>query len=201
MSQIVMPTDTPGFSVSRKLDKLGQRSSDTAELVFEDMRVPVGHTIGEIGRGFQQQMSQFVIERMFAAYGAVGSCRRALERTRDYLKQREAFGQPLMANQHIAYSMAELSAEIDLLQSHNYACAEAHMNGEDTTRYATVAKLTSGRLTRKVADLCMQYHGGIGYMEETWTSRFFRDSRLGSIGGGADEVMLQVLAKLDGFTA
>jgi citronellyl-CoA dehydrogenase len=201
MSQIVVPTDTPGFSVSRKLDKLGQRSSDTAELVFEDMRVPVDHTIGEIGRGFQQQMSQFVIERMFAAYGAVGSCRRALERTRDYLKQREAFGQPLMANQHIAYSMAELSAEIDLLQSHNYACAEAHMNGEDTTRYATVAKLTSGRLTRKVADLCMQYHGGIGYMEETWTSRYFRDSRLGSIGGGADEVMLQVLAKLDGFTA
>ncbi|MCW2666883.1 MAG: acyl-CoA dehydrogenase [Frankiales bacterium] len=201
MSQILVPTDTPGFSVSRKLDKLGQRSSDTAELVFQDMRVPVDHTIGEIGRGFQQQMSQFVIERMFAAYGAVGSCRRALERTRDYLKQREAFGQPLMANQHIAYSMAELSAEIDLLQSHNYACAEAHMNGEDTTRYATVAKLTSGRLTRKVADLCMQYHGGIGYMEETWTSRYFRDSRLGSIGGGADEVMLQVLAKLDGFTA
>ena len=199
MSQIVVETSSPGFSVSRKLDKLGQRSSDTAELVFDDMRVPVSNTIGVIGRGFQQQMSQFVIERMFAAYGQPASARRALERTRDYLKQREAFGQPLMANQYLAFRMAELSAQIDLVQAHNYACAEAFMNGEDTTRYATVAKLMTGRLAREVADLCMQFYGGMGYMEETWTSRYFRDSRLLSIGGGADEVMLMVLAKLDGF--
>ena len=201
MSQIVVETSTPGFSVSRKLDKLGNRSSDTAELFFEDMRVPVENTIGQIGRGFQQQMSQFVVERMFAAYGAVGSCRAALQRTRDYLKQREVFGRPLMANQYIAFRLAELSAQVDLLQHHNYACAEAYLNGEDTTRHATVAKLVSGRLLREVADTCMQFHGGMGYMEENWTSRFFRDSRLASIGGGADEVMLQVLAKLDGFEA
>jgi citronellyl-CoA dehydrogenase len=201
MSQIVVETSSPGFTVSRKLDKLGNRSSDTAELFFEDVRVPVANTIGEIGRGFQQQMSQFVVERMFAAYGAVGSCRRALERTRDYLKQREAFGKPLMANQYVAFRLAELSAQVDLLQHHNYACAEAYTNGEDTTRHATVAKLVSGRLLREVADTCMQFHGGVGYMEENWTSRYFRDSRLASIGGGADEVMLQVLAKLDGFEA
>ncbi|MGY1717586.1 MULTISPECIES: acyl-CoA dehydrogenase family protein [unclassified Blastococcus] len=201
MSQIIVPTDVPGFAVSRKLDKLGNRSSDTAELYFEDVRVPVSNTIGTVGRGFQQQMSQFVVERMFAAYGAVGSCRMALERTRDHLQQRQAFGGPLLASQYIAFRLAELAAQVDLLQSHNYACAEAYLNGEDTTRQATVAKLTAGRLLREVADTCLQFHGGMGYMEETWTARFFRDSRLASIGGGADEVMLQVLARMQGFSA
>jgi citronellyl-CoA dehydrogenase len=201
MSQIIVETSTPGFSVSRKLDKLGNRSSDTAELFFQDVRVPVANTIGTIGRGFQQQMGQFVVERMFAAYGAVGSCRRALARTREYLRQREVFGQPLAAKQYVAFRLAELSAQVDLLQSHNYACAEAYMAGEDVIRHATVAKLTAGRLLREVADTCLQFHGGMGYMEENWTSRFFRDSRLASIGGGADEVMLQVLARMDGFEA
>ncbi|WP_369254995.1 acyl-CoA dehydrogenase family protein [Geodermatophilus amargosae] len=201
MSQIIVPTDTPGFAVSRKLDKLGNRSSDTAELYFEDVRVPLANTIGTVGRGFQQQMSQFVVERMFAAYGAVGSCRAALERTREYLRQRQAFGRPLAANQYVAFRLAELSAQVDLLQSHNHVCAQSYVDGEDTTRAATVAKLTAGRLLREVADTCLQFHGGMGYMEETWTSRFFRDSRLASIGGGADEVMLQVLARMDGFEA
>jgi citronellyl-CoA dehydrogenase len=199
MSQIVVETSTPGFSVSRKLDKLGNRSSDTAELFFDDVRVPVSNTIGEIGRGFQQQMAQFVVERMFAAYGAVGSCRHALERTRDYLRQRQVFGKPLLAQQYVQFRLAELSAKVELLQSLNYACAEAYMNGEDTTRQATIAKLTAGRLLREVADTCLQFHGGMGYMEETWVSRYFRDSRLLSIGAGADEVMLQILAHLNGF--
>ncbi len=201
MSQVVVETGTPGVSVARKLDKLGNWSSDTAELVFEDVRVPVSNTIGQVGRGFQQQMSQFVVERMFAAYGVPAVCRLALERTRDHLLNRTAFGKPLMANQHLAFRLAELSAQVDLLQHHNYAGAEMVMSGQDTTRHATIAKLVSGRLLREVADTCMQFHGGMGYMEETWTSRFFRDSRLASIGGGADEVMLQVLAKLDGFDA
>ena len=117
----------------------------------------------------------------------------------DYLKQRTAFGQPLIANQYLQFRLAELSAQVDLLRQYNYACAEAYMRGEDTTRFATIAKLTAGRLNREVADTCMQFHGGLGYMEETWTARFFRDSRWLSIGGGADEVMLQVLARLDGF--
>jgi citronellyl-CoA dehydrogenase len=201
MSQIIVPTDTPGFRVSRKLDKVGNRSSDTAELVFEDLRVPVENTIGREGRGFQQQMAQFVVERMFAAYTTVGSAQRALDRTGEYLKQREAFGKPLATNQYLAFRLAELSAEVDLLRHYNYATAEAHMRGEDVTRFATIAKLKAGRLGREVADICMQFHGGIGYMEETWVARYFRDSRLTSIGGGADEVMLQVLARLDGFTS
>ncbi len=200
MSQIIVPTNTPGFSVSRKLDKLGQRSSDTAELALDDVRVPVENTIGVEGRGFQQQMAQFVVERMFAAYTSIGSTQRALDRTRDYLKQRTSFGRPLISNQYLSFRLAELAADVDLLRQYNYAVAEAYMRGEDTTRQATIAKLKAGRLVREVADTCMQFYGGIGYMEETWTARFFRDSRLTSIGGGADEIMLQVLAAIDGFT-
>jgi citronellyl-CoA dehydrogenase len=199
MSQIVVPTDTPGFSVSRKLDKLGNRSSDTAELSFIDVRVPVANTIGEIGRGFQQQMAQFQNERMIATYTAVGAMDVALERTASYLRERQVFGGPLLDNQYIQFRLAELSAELDLLRHYNYACVEAYMRGEDTTRFATVAKLKAGRLSREVADWCIQFHGGVGYMEETWTARYFRDSRLLSVGGGADEVMLRVLTRLNGW--
>jgi citronellyl-CoA dehydrogenase len=199
MTQLVFPTDTPGFSVSRKLQKLGNWSSDTAELSFIDCRVPVANTIGEVGRGFQQQMQQFQNERMIAAYIAVGAMERAIERTAAYLRDRRAFGAPLLDNQYVQFTLAELVAELDLLRHYNYACAEAYLRGEDTTRFATVAKLTAGRLVRRVADTCIQFHGGIGYMEETWTSRFFRDSRLLSIGGGADEVMLRILSRTEGF--
>lgn len=197
MSQIVFPTDTPGFSVARKLDKLGMRSSDTAELSFVDARVPVSNTIGQIGRGFGQQMRQFQNERMIAAYTAVGAMSVALARTRSYLGERQVFGRPLLANQYLRYRLAELTADLDVLRHYNYACAEAYMRGEDTTRFATIAKLKAGRLQREVADTCLQFHGGVRYMSETWISRFFRDGRLLSIGGGADEVMLQVLSKLD----
>jgi citronellyl-CoA dehydrogenase len=201
MSQIVVPTSAPGFSVSKKLDKLGMRASDTALLAFDDCRVPVANTIGEIGKGFQQQMSQFVVERMWAAYTSVGAAERALERTAEYLRERHVFGEPLLAKQHIQFALTELSAELDLLRSYNRSIAEQYDRGEDTTRQATIAKLTAGRLLRKVADTCLQFHGGIGYVEENWTARFLRDNRLISIGGGADEVMLQVLARMDGFTA
>ncbi|MGD0376691.1 MAG: acyl-CoA dehydrogenase family protein [Streptosporangiaceae bacterium] len=199
LSQILFPTSAPGFSVSRKLRKLGNNCSDTAELSFTDARVPVSHTIGQAGRGFQQQMRQFQNERMIAAYIAVGAMDAALRRTADYLRDRHTFGQPLLSRQYVQFRLAELAAELDMLRHYNYACAEAHLRGEDTTRFASIAKLKAGRLQREVADTCMQFHGGLGYMEEAWVSRFFRDSRLLSIGGGADEVMLQILARLDGF--
>jgi len=195
ITQIIVPTDTPGFVVSRKLHKLGNRASDTAELSFSDMRVSVENTIGEVGRGFQQQMAQFQNERMIGVYCAVGQMEVALERTLAYLRERRVFGQPLIDHQYVAYRIAELDAELDLLRHYCYACAEAAMRGEDTSRFATIAKLKAGRLQRQVADTCIQFHGGIGYMEETWTSPFFRDSRLLSIGGGADEVMLRVLSR------
>jgi citronellyl-CoA dehydrogenase len=199
MTQIVVPTDVPGFRVSRKLNKLGNRASDTAELAFDDMRVPLANTIGEVGRGFQQQMTQFQNERMIACYIAVGAMGRAIERTVEYVRQREVFGKPLLDHQYLQFRLAELTAELDLLRHYNYACAAAYLRGEDTSRFATIAKLKAGRLQREVADWCLQFHGGVGYMEETWTAGFFRDARLLSIGGGADEVMLRTLARLEGF--
>ncbi len=200
MSQIIFPTGTPGFSVSRKLRKLGNNCSDTAELSFDSARVPVSNTIGEAGRGFQQQMSQFQNERMIAAYTAAGAMDTALRRTAAYLRERHAFGQPLLSRQYVQFRLAELAADVDVLRHYNYACAEAYLRGEDTTRFASIAKLKAGRLQREIADTCLQFHGGFGYMEETWVSRYFRDSRLLSIGGGADEVMLQILARLDGLS-
>jgi len=200
MSQIVFPTSTPGFAVSRKLRKLGNKCSDTAELSFTDARVPVSNTIGQEGRGFQQQMTQFQNERMIAAYTAVGAMDRALALTAAYLRDRQTFGEPLLSRQYVQFRLAELAAEVDTLRHYNYACAEAYLRGEDTTRFATIAKLKAGRLQREIADTCLQFHGGLGYMEESWVSRYFRDSRLLSIGGGADEMMLQILARIDGFT-
>ncbi|MET0159180.1 MAG: acyl-CoA dehydrogenase family protein, partial [Acidimicrobiales bacterium] len=197
ISQIIVPTDTPGFSVSRTLAKLGMRSSDTAELVFDGVRVPAGNLIGDEGRGFQQQMEQFQQERMIACYQAVGSMEQAMARTREYLGDRQAFGGPLYGNHYLAYTMAELSAEVDLLKHYNHACAEAFIAGVDTKKMVAVAKLTTGRLLRKVADLCLQYHGGLGYMEEHWTARYLRDQRLWAIGGGTDEIMLRTIAQLD----
>lgn len=199
MSLIVVPTDTPGFSVGKAIRKMGNHSSDTGDLLFEGVRVPVSNTIGEIGRGFQQQMAQFQDERMIGAYMAVAGARRAVDRTIDYLRVREAFGKPLLANQHLKYRLAELIADIDVLQEYCYATAERMVEGQDVTRMATIAKLKAGRLVREVADVAVQYHGGMGYAEEMWVARYFRDARLVSIGGGADEVMLRVIALLEGM--
>jgi citronellyl-CoA dehydrogenase len=199
MSMIVVPTATPGFSVGRRISKMGNRSSDTAELVLEDVRVPVSNTIGEIGRGFQQQMVQFQDERMIGAYMAVSGARRAIDRTIDYLRVREAFGKPLLANQHLQYRLAELVADTDVLIEYCHAAADRIVAGEDVTRMATIAKLKVGRLVREVADVAVQYHGGMGYAEDMWVERYFRDARLVSIGGGADEVMLRVLSLLEGM--
>jgi citronellyl-CoA dehydrogenase len=201
LSQIIVPTDTPGFTVNRTLKKVGNRSSDTAELTFTDMRVPVEFTIGTIGRGFQQQMRQFERERMIACYCAVGAMQHALDRTASYLKQRSAFGAPLLANQHIQYRLAELDAELETLRQLSYACADAIVGGEDIARMSSIAKLKAGRLQREIADTCMQYHGGIGYIEELWTARYFRDAHLLSIAGGTDEIMLRTISRLSGYTA
>lgn len=199
MSQIIVPTESEGFSVSRTLDKLGMRASDTAELNFTDVRVPVEYAIGEIGRGFQQQMSQFQNERMIASYQMVGAIEHALNRTVAYLKEREAFGAPLLANQSLQYELADIASELDMMRHHNWAAVAAYMDGQDITRHATVAKLRSARLARRMADVAVQYHGGMGYVEENWPARFYRDTRLWSIGGGADEVMLRTLARMNGI--
>ena len=199
MSLIVVPTDTPGFSVGRKIEKMGNRCSDTAELVLDAVRVPVSNVIGEPGRGFQQQMAQFQDERLVGAYLAVAGARRALDRTKEYLHDRSAFGKPLLANQALQYRLAELYADVDVMDGFLRYAADLFIDGQDVTREATVAKLKVGRLVREVADACVQFHGGMGYAEEMWVSRYFRDSRLVSIGGGADEVMLRIITMLEGM--
>jgi len=199
MSQVIVPTDVDGFAVSRRLEKLGMRASDTAELTFDDVRVPVSNTIGEVGRGFQQQMAQFQNERMIAAYQMVGATELALQRTVAYLRERQAFGAPLLANQALQFDLADIAADLDLVRHHNWVAVAAYLDGEDITRQATVAKLKSARLARRMADLAVQYHGGMGYVEENWPARFFRDTRLWSIGGGADEVMLRTIARMAGI--
>ena len=199
MSLIVVPTSSPGFSVGRKIEKMGNRCSDTAELVFDNVRVPVSNVIGEPGRGFQQQMAQFQDERLVGAYLAVSGARRALHRTKEYLQQRSAFGKPLLANQALQYRLAELYADVDTIDGLLRFAAQRYSEGIDVTREASVAKLKVGRLVREVADACVQFHGGMGYAEEMWVARYFCDARLVSIGGGADEVMLRIISMMEGM--
>ncbi len=199
MSLIVVPTATPGFRVGRKLEKLGNHSSDTAELIFDDVRVPRANTIGPEGQGFILQMQQFQRERLVGAIMAYSSCEKILRQTIAYTKQRHAFGKPLIANQVIQFRLAELLTEVEMLRQMCYHCARKSIAGEDYTREASMAKLKAGRLSREVADSCLQYYGGMGYMADMPIARFFRDARLISIGGGADEVMLGIIAKIEGL--
>jgi len=168
--------------------------------VFEDMRVPVANRIGEEGWGFIYQMRQFQKERMIAALGAAAGAQKMLERTVQYTKERSVFGKPLILKQHVQFTFAELQTEIEMLRQLNYHCVRMYVAGDDCTRETSMAKLAAGRLVRRVADWCMQFHGGYGYMDEFPVSRYWRDSRLLSIGGGADEVMLQIIAKLEGYS-
>lgn len=200
MSQIIVPTDVDGFEAT-KLDKLGMRASDTGILTFTDVRVPVSNTIGEEGRGFQQQMEQFVLERVWANYSSVSGMQLALERTAEYLKQRVVRGRPLMANDFIRFKLAELASEVEALNQVNHGTARTILEGGDPTRLATIGKIKSGNVGREIAYWCLQFHGGSGYMEDNWTARFLRDNRVAPIGGGSTETMLEYLSRLDGFTA
>lgn len=200
MSQIIVPTDVDGFGAS-KLDKLGMRASDTGVLTFTDVRVPVANTIGAEGRGFQQQMEQFVLERVWANYSSVSGMQLALERTADYLKQRVVRGRPLMANDFIRFKLAELATEVEALNQINHGTARTILEGGDPTRLATIGKIKGGNVGRDISYWCLQFHGGSGYMEENWPARYLRDTRVAPIGGGSTETMLDYLARLDGFVA
>ena len=199
MSLIMVPTKTPGFSVSRKLRKLGNNSSDTAELILDNVRVPRTNTIGPEGMGFILQMQQFQRERLVGSITSHSSLEKIVRDTIAYTRQRQTFGQPLINNQVIHFRMAELLTEIEALKSLNYRAADQYIAGEDVTYLASMAKLKAGRLAREVTDSCLQYYGGMGYMEETPISRAYRDSRLLSIGAGADEVMLGIICKMEGI--
>ncbi|MBP9503032.1 MAG: acyl-CoA dehydrogenase family protein [Candidatus Promineofilum sp.] len=197
MSLIVVPTDTPGFSVSRKLEKLGNHASDTAILTFEDVRVPQANRIGEEGMGFILQMHQFQRERLAASIMSTAGMEKVIRMTIDYTRTRQAFGRPLVDNQWIHFRLAELLTEVEALRQLNYHCVRLLVAGEDLTKEVSMAKLKAGRLAREVADTCLQFHGGMGYVEEYPMARYFRDARLLSIGGGADEIMLGIIAKYE----
>ena len=188
-----------GVSIGKKLKKMGMHSSDTALLYFEDVRVPVGNLIGNEGAGFMYQMMQFQEERLYAAVSAVAGCERMIDTTIAYTRERHVFGKPILDNQVVHFRLAELACEVEALRALTWQSIEVHVNGGDCTKTASMAKLKAGRLQREVADSCLLYWGGMGYMDETLISRSFRDGRLGSIGGGADEVMLGIIAKFMGI--
>ena len=197
MSLIVVPTDTPGFHVSRKLEKLGNHASDTAILTFEDMRVPQANRIGEEGLGFMLQMKQFQRERLAGSLMSTAGMEKIIRMTIAYCRERHTFGRPLIDNQVIHFRLCELLTEVEALRQLNYHCVRLIVAGEDVTKEVSMAKLKAGRLAREVADSCLQFHGGMGYVEEYPMARYFRDARLLSIGGGADEIMLGIIAKYE----
>ena len=200
MSLIMVPTDTPGFIVSKKLEKLGNLSSDTAVLSFEEMRVPKANRIGEEGMGFYMQMEQFQRERLIGSLSATAGMEKAVRGTIAYCRERKTFGTPLIHNQWVHFKLCELLTEIEALRQLNYYCAsllEQDESSMEVVKIASMCKLKAGRLAREVGDVCLQFYGGMGYMEETPISRYYRDARLLSIGGGADEIMLGIIAKLE----
>jgi citronellyl-CoA dehydrogenase len=197
-SQIVVPTDLPGFRYDL-LDKIGNLGSDTGQLFFEDVRVPVANTIGEIGRGFQQQMRQFQDERLVACVSTIAASQHLWEETRRWCEERVLFGRPLAKMQHTQFRMVELLTQLTAARELTDACVRERVAGRDATEIISMAKLFCGRVARQVSDECLQLHGGYGYMRESMAGRAFVDSRLVSIGGGSDETMLHYLAKRLGF--
>jgi citronellyl-CoA dehydrogenase len=190
---------TRGVQV-QKIRKFGMWSSDTAQIFFDNVRVPVRNRIGEEGMGFIYQMKQFQEERLDGAARRL-SAMALIQETADYLRQRQAFGKPLLDNQFIQYKLAELKTELEALRALIYVATHTYVNVGDVVELASMAKLKAGRLSRDIADWCMQFQGGMGYTWENPVSRAYRDYRLGSIGGGADEVMLMVIARHMGLMA
>ena len=198
-SLIVIPSDTPGVSFSERLNKLGMRSSDTAQIFLDDVRVPQRNRVGEEGFGFIYQMEQFQEERLHVGMVNLKGLEKIIQHTIEYTSERNIFGQRVIDHQVVRFRLAELQTEIEALRALTYATITRYIAGEDMTRMASMVKLKSGRLTREVTDSCLQYFGGMGYMWDNPVARSFRDGRLGSIGGGADEVMLEIICQRMGI--
>jgi acyl-CoA dehydrogenase len=195
ISMFLVERSTPGFAVSRKLDKMGNRASDTAELAFQDMRVPAGNLLGREGVGFYEVMRVFQRERLVAGLHAVAGCERALEDTIAYVRQRHAFEGPLSGKQVVRHKLADLATLIEAARSLTHAACLKFQAGEDAVKEISMVKLFSGDIAQKVAYDCVQLHGGYGYMREYPIERFFRDIRLLTIGGGTSEIMKEIIAK------
>jgi len=196
---MIVPTKTKGVEIGPKIDKLGMRASDTCPVFLTDVRIPQRNRIGEEGMGFMMQMLQFQEERLCGALTSVRGMDRLIEATIAYCKERQTFGQPLINNQSIHFRIAELKTEVEALRSLVYRAVDEYSGGTDVTMLASMAKLKAGRLAREVSDSCLQYWGGMGFTWDNEAARAYRDTRLLSIGGGADEIMLGIIAKLMGI--
>ncbi|WP_449255017.1 acyl-CoA dehydrogenase family protein [Bosea sp. (in: a-proteobacteria)] len=195
VSIFLVEKGTPGFTVSRALDKHGWRSSDTAELSFVDCRVPAENILGQEGRGFYAIMSNFQNERTVIGAMAIGESQAAIDLTLDYVKTRKAFGAPLWEKQAIRQRLAELAGKVEAGRQLVYHAAWLDAQGFDATREVSMVKAYCGELVNEVMYDCLQFHGGMGYMRESAIERMTRDARVQSIGGGATEVMLEEVAK------
>jgi len=198
-SLFVVDKDSPGFHVSRKLEKLGMHSSDTAELSFEDVRVPAENLVGEEGKGFYHIMWELQGERLIGAAGSVSGAQRVFDQTLGYAKERNAFGRPIGRFQAIRHKFAEMATKIEAARQMVYTTAWRVQNGEYPVREISMAKLYASRIAVEVCDECIQIHGGYGYMKEYHVERAWRDMRLNRIGAGTDEIMLEVIGRSYGL--
>lgn len=194
-SLIIVPMSTPGITRAKKIRKIGMMASDTGLIHFDEVRVPQRYRIGEEGMGFTYQMMQFQEERLWAAANAIQSLTNCIDQTIAYTRERQAFGKSILDNQVVHFTLAELKTEVESLRALTYMATQHYVEGKDVTEWASMAKLKAGRLLRSVPDACLQFWGGMGYTWDNPVSRLFRDGRLASIGGGADEVMLGIISK------
>ena len=190
---------TKGIEVAQKIRKIGMHSSDTGLIYFDEVRVPQRYRIGAEGQGFIYQMQQFQEERLWCAASTLESLNHCIQWTIDYAQERKLFGSTLADQQWVQFKLAELKTEVEALRALTYRACDLYVNGQDVLELASMAKLKAGRLNREVPDTCLQFWGGMGFTLENKVSRMYRDGRLASIGGGADEVMLGILAKLMGI--
>lgn len=199
VSLIVVENGTPGFIKSRKLEKMGLHASDTAEIFFEDCRVPVDNLLGKEGEGFIPMMRNLQQERLVSALGAVLSAERMLEITIAYCKTRSVFGKPISRHQHNAFKIVEMATEIEMAKDFTYHLVEEHLHRNDITKKVSMAKWYNAELANRVAYQCVQLHGGYGYMDEYEICRHALDVRMGSIAAGTTEVMKMIIARLMGL--
>ena len=195
VSMFIVEKGTPGFGVGRALRKTGWLSSDTAELVFDNVRIPAANLLGEEGKGFYSVMKNFQTERIALAAMAVGHCQQALKLTLDYVRQRQAFGAVLWDQQVIRQRLSMLDAKTRAARQFMYHCAWRVTQGHEIVQDVSMLKALTGELVNEVVQACQQFHGGMGYIRETAVERLWRDARVLAIGGGATEVMLEEVAK------
>jgi len=188
----------PGIEVAKKIRKIGMNASDTGLLYFDEVRVPQRNRIGAEGHGFIYQMQQFQEERLWAAASCLQSLSNCIGWTMEWAQERKLFGATLADQQWVQFKLAEMKTDLEALRALTYRACELYVGGQDVLELASMGKLLAGRLNRTIPDGCLQFWGGMGFTWENKVSRMFRDGRLGSIGGGADEVMLGIIAKTMG---